>query len=231
MSDDFDDPFPQLPAADVQTAQLPASYEAAKAALARCERIDECKDWSDRAAALASYARQARYPELEDSAKRIRARAVRRMGELLLEIEPQQGARTDLGGPSRLSRKAAAEQAGLSKDQAKDALRLANIPQFKFEEFVESDQPPSVARLVKLAVRSDNVQPTTVRVEVRTAAAQRIVQSLYEIQSWADEAAEAVLIDKIAEELGRDRALQRRVSSALAFLRRLHERLSKRPAA
>jgi len=40
----------------VSTAQLPRTYEAAKRALSECSEVDECKDWADKAAALASYA-------------------------------------------------------------------------------------------------------------------------------------------------------------------------------
>src|SRR5215813_3222079 len=62
-------------------------YDAAKQAVAACLSIDECKDWKDKAAALAAYARLARDEELENNARRIRARATRRIGELLLGIE------------------------------------------------------------------------------------------------------------------------------------------------
>jgi hypothetical protein len=37
---------------------------APSAALAECERIDECKDWANRADALASYAKQAGHDTL-----------------------------------------------------------------------------------------------------------------------------------------------------------------------
>ena len=59
-------------------AQLPQRYEAARSAIAECERIDECKDWSDKAAAMASYARQAKDDSLRVMAVRIQARAERR---------------------------------------------------------------------------------------------------------------------------------------------------------
>ena len=45
---------------DARQARLPEGYETAKRALAACADIDECKDWADRAAALASYAKQAK---------------------------------------------------------------------------------------------------------------------------------------------------------------------------
>ncbi len=48
---------PSLPI--IPDARLPRTYEAAKAALSECQQVDECKDWADKAAALASYARQA----------------------------------------------------------------------------------------------------------------------------------------------------------------------------
>ncbi len=63
--------------------------------------------------------------------RRIRARASRRAGELLKEIEKAQGGvrRNQEGGVSPLvSRKQAAADAGLSPDQAKDVVRVANMP-------------------------------------------------------------------------------------------------------
>jgi hypothetical protein len=43
-----------------------------------------------------------------------------------------------------LSRKQAATDAGLSDDQRKQALRIANIPQESFEEQIEADRPPTL---------------------------------------------------------------------------------------
>ncbi len=76
-----------LPAlSDIAAARLPATYEAAHKAIAKSSRIDECKSWSDKAAALASYARQAKDQSLCVMAERIRARATRRCGELLKKV-------------------------------------------------------------------------------------------------------------------------------------------------
>jgi hypothetical protein len=70
----------------VDDARLPVLYESAKEAIVACWRIDECKDWADRAAALASYARQSLDETLLKTVVRIQARATRRVGELLQEI-------------------------------------------------------------------------------------------------------------------------------------------------
>lgn len=124
---------------DTTTARLPSRYQAAKAALRDCSAVDECKEWADKASALASYAKQAGDTQLEDMAKRIRARAMRRAGELLKQVEPAPGTRTDLGTVAALgSRKTAAAEAGFSERQAKTAQRLASLPEDDFEEMVES---------------------------------------------------------------------------------------------
>lgn len=134
-------------------ARLPASYEAAKQALANCEQIDECVTWADKAAALASYAKQAKDDELMKRSTRIRDRAIRRAGELLKQIEPAKGVRTDLehrgGTTPMLTRKQAAEEAGLSNDQMKQAIRVANVPSEEFERQVESANPPTVTKLAE----------------------------------------------------------------------------------
>ena len=40
--------------AGAPTAPLPKAYESAKTALAECTRIDECREWANKAQALAS---------------------------------------------------------------------------------------------------------------------------------------------------------------------------------
>ena len=148
-------------------AHLPATYAQARTAIAECEAIDECKTWADKAAALASYARMANDNEMLRMATRIRDRAIRRAGELLVEVEPQPGARTDRE-PDRAAptRFAVAKEAGLSRDQAVAAIRVARVPSASFEQQVESDTPPTVTALaeqgkrpVRVDVR-DHAQPT-----------------------------------------------------------------------
>src|SRR3954452_12255616 len=72
---------------DVIHARLPQLYQAAKAALAECDRIDECREWQNKHDAIASYARQANDTQLETYARRIKARAARQCGKLLSEVD------------------------------------------------------------------------------------------------------------------------------------------------
>ena len=131
-------------------------------ALANCNRIDECKDWSDKAQALASYARQSEDKEMETTAMRIRARAIRRCGELLKEIEKATGGKPfqkDTKGIAPPSRNQAASDAGLSKDQAKTAIRVANVPQETFTEQIESDTPPTITSLAQQGITPSKKPP------------------------------------------------------------------------
>lgn len=117
-----------LPSVPVETAQLPALYETAKIALSECSRIDECQQWADKAAAMASYAKQAKDETLQRYAERIKARAITRCGELLKAIEPASGAHMKKEGAHPfLTREQAADDAGLSEHQRKTALRVANV--------------------------------------------------------------------------------------------------------
>ena len=126
----------------IHAARMPQTYENARAALAECQGIDECKDWADKAAALASYARQAEDDQLERMAQRIRARAIRRAGELLKQIErPETGGRPQNGMADRTV-SSAARDAGMSKHQQVQATRIAAIPEPEFERQVESKAAP-----------------------------------------------------------------------------------------
>lgn len=140
----------------VSNAQLPATYENAKTALAECSSIDECKSWSDKAAALASYARQSKDDTMRKMAERIQARAIRRAGELLKQIMPAKNQHSaGVGGGT--SRKQAGDDAGLSDRQRNNALRVATIPEGEFTAMVESDNPPTLTKLAEIGTKKQLV--------------------------------------------------------------------------
>lgn len=138
-------------------ARLPQTYESAKTALANCAQLDECQDWADKAAALASYAKQANDDEMMKMAVRIRDRAIRRAGELLKQIEPGHGKNQNItdGTDSKvLTRTEAARDAGMSERQQVTAIRVANVPAADFEKQVESPNPPTVTKLAEQGKKS-----------------------------------------------------------------------------
>lgn len=143
-----------LPRAN-ETADLPALYEAAKIALAACVRADELADVADKSAALAAYAAMAKDPALENYARRIRLRAVRRMGELLADHDARGGDRRSKNEPppvfEKLSRRKFAEKAGLSSHEALTASRIAKIPAEEFEQAVETSPVPGTSRICREA--------------------------------------------------------------------------------
>jgi hypothetical protein len=153
---------PSLPAIPDATAPLPAVYEAAQKALAECSRVDECKTWSDKARALASYARQANDDSLRVMAVRIQARAERRAGELLKQI-PRADETTRFGQDGTVppvTRTQAATEAGLSERQRKTALRIAAVPEPEFEAALARQQPPTITELAAQGTAPRMVEAT-----------------------------------------------------------------------
>lgn len=144
----------QLP--DIDSAKLPATYVKAKDALAKCDELDECQEWSNKAQALASYAKQAKDDSLERMAMRIHARAVRRCGELLKQIPANVGRpQENRAGAHPITRTEAAEAAGLSDSQKKQALRVASVPEKRFEAEIESAKPATVSTLARIGTKPD----------------------------------------------------------------------------
>lgn len=140
----------------IPDARLPRAYEAAQTALAQCQDVDECKDWSDKAAALASYAKQAKDEGLERMAQRIRARAIRRAGELLAQIEPAKpGPKVELsmGTHTEFTRNDAARDVGFSKHQQVQAVRIASVPKETFEREVEAAKPATLTALAQQGIK------------------------------------------------------------------------------
>lgn len=144
----------------VKSAPLPAKYEAAQRALAACQKIDECSTWAKKAAALASYARQAGDRSMEQMAMRIRARAVERCGKLLGEIDRAKGGRPKKHLPTGAgvsARSQAARDAGLSEKEKVTALRVAAVDRDLFESAVEREDPATVTELADMGTKKKPV--------------------------------------------------------------------------
>ena len=143
----------------ISNAPLPRTYEAAKVALANCTNIDECKDWADKAQAMASYARQANDDSLHQYATRIQQRAVRRCGELLKQFDARgdnnRKIETDATDSFYLppSQAQVARSAGLSERQQVTAVRVANIPREEFDAVVDGPEPTTVSKLAEMGKR------------------------------------------------------------------------------
>lgn len=97
------------------------NYMAARQALAECVRIDEVKKIRSQAEAAATYANQMGDTSLLDLAQKIRVRAERRLGEILIEMIPE-------------SRKTVE----VNKTQQTTSMRLAKVPEKFFEDQLEN---------------------------------------------------------------------------------------------
>jgi hypothetical protein len=212
-----------------ETAKLPQAYEGAKTALAHCVEIDECKDWADKAQALASYAKQANDDQLMKMATRIRDRAIRRAGELLKQIEPATGSHWESKreGTRPLTRSDAATEAGLSSHQAKQALRVANVPADEFERQVESDKPPTVSQLAQQGIKRPASAPRQpVSLDGRDPAAfNRALHFIAEIEDYAKAIGKVDLSTILPVLTSEERA---RVRSAIARVDAIHDHIATR---
>ena len=184
-------------------ARLPATYEAAQKAVAKCSRIDECKSWSDKAAALASYARQAKDHSLRVMAERIQARAIRRCGELLKQVPSGQGSKNQYGElrDGNVTRQDAAQNAGLSERQKVTAMRVANVAGPVFEAMIESDSPPTLTRLAELGRDAHPPRPPDFRSDPIRARAHKMFSSIREFCEQNDPAELAVTFSRDDQEL------------------------------
>src|SRR5260363_403838 len=162
-------------------------YEAMCKAIAECHRVGEVKELRDKARALEVYAQQARNTEAEDKARKIRNRAQRRMGELLMELPrttPEERAEranetlsrrssNDRTNVSELSERsgndgrnvrhqspyaAALEANGICERTARRYQKLAAIPEKDFEEALRNPaQKPTTAKLIREDYRASEV--------------------------------------------------------------------------
>ena len=174
----------QLTQADISSAKLPENFKAAKQAIAQCVEIDECAQWTDKAARLAAYARMAKDETLLKDAMRLQAHAVRQLGDAILLIPPATSRKRskDAGGLSSFRRQAL-DAAGVSERQAKTAVRVANVPAESFEAQVEAANPPSIKALAQQGTRPRQQPPSSVALindEAIAAHGKKIIAAVVE---------------------------------------------------
>lgn len=137
---------------------VPVEYESAVKSLEACMSIDESKYWSDKADALAAWAKIYRNDDAGRKAKMLKLHAYRRMGILALELRPhpngvgsggRRSEKTGLGwrgipGPADLLM-----ENGLKRTNADAATRIARLSDEKFDEFLNAPSPPSPLTLLR----------------------------------------------------------------------------------
>lgn len=139
-----------------------------------CYRLDEVKAYANKVEAMATYFHQINDDEMEQIAVRIKARAYRRLGEILATYKSKGGRpeKADVGcGTSfndnadededePITQRQAAEKAGLSKRQEVTAARAAKIPEETFEAEVERPRrPPTVTELAEIGKKPRGLPP------------------------------------------------------------------------
>ena len=122
-------------------------FEAARSALALARSVDEVKSIRDTAVAVAAYARQAKDGTLIADATEIRARAERRLGELIAErrdsggLHP--GGRPSKPGPA--DHPVSLSKSGIDKRLADRARKAAAMPPPAFEAALAEKRALAVA--------------------------------------------------------------------------------------
>ena len=143
-------PSELLPATTPAPGTHSLRYDAMCRAIDACHRVDEVKELRNQAKAFEEYARQAQNTEAERKACEIRLRAERRAGEFSAAMEKRQGSRTDqLSSAAIQSKKQQLEQAGISRVQASQWERLADIPQDHFEAMLGGADKPTTSGMIR----------------------------------------------------------------------------------
>lgn len=133
-----------IPAGEGKGEPNLARYDAACRALAEAKTVDDVKDIRDKSEAMRAYAKQAKNKQLEVDAAEIRIRAERRLGEMIAAQREAGnlskgaavegvGKRGSQANPHSLPTLA---EAGIDKNLADRARKLAAIPEAEFTEIV-----------------------------------------------------------------------------------------------
>ena len=169
-------------------------YEAARTALAECQRVDEVKDIRDKSLAMEAYARQAKDTGLMQMAAEIKVRAERRLGEMLREQKEAGGMNSGqlLRGSDMEPRSAAPTLAevGIDKKLSMRSQQLAAMPEQHFEAAIASAKETARAvsttymlRLGEEAGKNEALRADIERLQ-RDNAYKRVVTAFEDAAHW-----------------------------------------------
>lgn len=169
---------------------VPVEFEAACKALAACREIDEAKYWSDKASALAAWAKIYHSTKVDREARLLKLHAYRRIAELAADIRGKRG-------KGRV-RDILTEE-GLSSTEARQIEGVGRASKEEFERAVSSVRPPApwaftrgpdVAELKPLRSMHtlvSHVEPHRIAVLIDRKDRETFVRMIGEIVDWCDD--------------------------------------------
>ena len=121
-----------------------------KNAVVECHSVDEIKQLRDKAEAYRYALKQAKEsPEVIRKAEEIKLRAERRAGELLKETPKAKG--NQYSANSKPTSEQKLSDMGISYDQSSMWQKIANIPEEKFENYLEVEKELSTSGAIRVA--------------------------------------------------------------------------------
>lgn len=200
-----------------RTPLVPVEYETAVKALSTCCTLDETKYWSDKADALAAWAKIYHSGETLRKAKCLKLHAFRRMGQLAQEINPRKSTAETGGrgsvpgsGPRMLLR-----SHGLSEANTDAARMLGQITERKFQSLLKRPMAPATYRYIRsddgspwhtvnramLAMRAQMRRFTPAQVPVSKGEAENARAIVTELTEWLDAFEQRLPAIKLAKPL------------------------------
>ena len=125
---------------------MPVQYDNAVKALHECTTLDESKEFTNAAEALAVWAKMYQNNEALRQAKQLKLHAHRRMGELARELAP---GKNKVGGGREPGPLAKLQEYGLSRHQADAASVLASLKKRDFNKLINQKSPPAPTSVAK----------------------------------------------------------------------------------
>lgn len=162
---------------------MPIVYEQACKAIAACTAIDEAKYWSDKADALAAWARIYNEDKVSIEAKRLKLHAYRRMAEIADAIMPQWRAER---GFRVASVPIILKDYGIGRSQARVIEKIGEMPAAVVQRAIERRRPPTPSTLA-LVDNTPNPKWT------------RIKRTMSSLDSMTDDVTAEELAERIPE--------------------------------